>query len=85
MLDSHRAILESNEGVFVWIRHGFGRRFGPVLSFCAAIVYYITYVVDLALYATLFFSYFQYLAEDVFTGPLSYYLVVVGLIVIVAG
>ncbi len=29
------------------------------LSFCAAIVYYVTYVVDLALYATLFYSYFQ--------------------------
>lgn len=39
-----------------------------MLSFAAAVVYYLTYVVDLALYSTLFYSYFQYFAESVFTG-----------------
>ncbi len=71
---------DTNEGIFLWIEMGFKSK---TLSFSAAVVYFLTYLVDLSLYANLFATYFSQFYPALFTGHVYTFSVVIGLVAVV--
>jgi polyamine:H+ symporter len=72
--------LPSDEGLYAWIRLGIHESVG----FACACVYYFNYVIDSCLYPILFQAYFQQIWPNVFSSEMSFWLVIVGMVLIVA-
>ena len=68
-----------NEGAYAWIKSGTHES----IAFASAILYYLNYAIDTALYPALFVSYFKELDPELFGGSVAFWLISAGLVLVV--
>jgi amino acid transporter len=72
--------LPTDEGLYAWISLGIHESVG----FACACVYYFNYVIDSCLYPILFQAYFQQIWPNVFSTELSFWLIIIAMVAVVA-